>query len=957
MSWIEETDGLTHQLALDSTLVIKGGFTMKKILLLTFILALFYPLNAQVTTDPALPTQGAAVTITFDATGTALEGYTGDVYAHTGVTIDGDGRWKHVIGSWGSNSTQPKLTNTGTDLYELQITPSIDGFYSVAGGETVTELCFVFRSADAGTQTSDIFVNVYQSGLAIAITSPTTQPYFVDASSSFDLQIDGADATSTVVKIDGATVHTETVSPNSFTYPVATAASGTHEIIVEATNGSGTVSDNFIYVARSTPTVATLPVGAKDGINYIDDNNVILVLHAPYKNSVYAFGSFNDWQPKIMNRTNSDINDPELRYWVPLTDLVAGQEYIFQYIIDEELKIADPYTDKISEPWNDKYIDSETYPNLIAYPETKTEGIASTFQTAQTPYSWQVTDFTPAKKEDLVIYELLVRDFAAKANYQTLIDTVGYFKKLGINAIELMPINEFEGNSSWGYNPAFYFAPDKAYGTKNKLKEFIDVCHQNGIAIFIDMVLNHSYGQSPFVQMYWDDVNDRPSAQNLWYNQTSPNTTYSWGYDFNHESNYTKALVDSINSYWLGEYKIDGFRFDFTKGFTNTSGDGWAYDQSRINILTRMYDEIITRNPNAYVIFEHLSDNSEEKVLANHGILLWGNMNYNYRQAAKGYTDNTDLSWGYYASRSWNAPNLVSYMESHDEERMMYDLYNDGKATSYYNTTEKTTALRRVELAATFFFTIPGPKMIWQFGELGYDISIDDPGRVDPKPIKWNYYDDAERFRLFQVFAALIKLKKEQDVFENGTVNMSVAGSAKRINISGTDMDVTIIGNFDVSGKNIDPNFQQTGTWYDYFSGESIEVADVNEVITLSPGESHIYTTVQLETPDITDPSTGISEVGSKNNVNIGLKTYPNPATDMVNLEFSIENSVENAEIAVFNLSGQKINTIYSGKLMKGQHNFEWNLNNEQGAKVSKGLYLLKIKATNINQNSVIVVN
>ncbi|NJO92196.1 MAG: alpha-amylase [Chloroflexia bacterium] len=754
------------------------------------------------TTDPALPTQGAAVTITFDATGTALEGYTGDVYAHTGVTIEGVGRWEHVIESWGNNTTQPKLTKIGTDLYELEITPSIIEYYGVDAGEVVTELCFVFRSASSPyKQTSDVFINVYESGLAIAITSPTTQPYFVDASSNFNLKIDGVDATSTVIKIDGSTVHTETVSPNSFTYSVATAASGTHKIIVEATDGSGTVSDNFVYVSRTTATVSALPAGLKDGINYIDDNTVTLVLHAPYKSSVHVFGSFNDWAPETMNRTAADVNDPELRYWITLNGLTPGQEYIFQYIIDEELKIADPYTDKISEPWNDKYIDNETYPNLIAYPETKTDGIASIFQTAQTPYSWQITNFTPSKKEDLVVYELLVRDFAAKANYQTLIDTVGYFKKLGINVIELMPINEFEGNSSWGYNPSFYFAPDKAYGTKNKLKEFIDVCHQNGIAIFIDMVLNHSYGQSPFVQMYWDDVNDQPSAQNPWYNQTSPNTTYSWGYDFDHESVYTKALIDSINSYWLSEYKVDGFRFDFTKGFTNTSGDGWAYDQSRINILTRMYDEIISRNPNAYVIFEHLSDNSEEKVLANHGILLWGNMNYNYRQAAKGYTDNADLSWGYYGNRSWNNPNLVSYMESHDEERMMYDLYNDGRATSYYNTTEKTTALRRVELAATFFFTIPGPKMIWQFGELGYDISIDDPGRVDPKPIKWDYYDDAERFRLFQVFTALIKLKKEQDVFENGTVNMSVAGSAKRINISGTDMDVTIIGNFDVSGK------------------------------------------------------------------------------------------------------------------------------------------------------------
>jgi glycosidase len=936
---------------------------MKKLLLLSFVLALLYPLRAQVTTDPAIPTQSVAVTVIFNATGTPLEGYSGDLYAHTGVTIEGTGRWQHVIESWGNNTTQPQLTNIGVDLYELEITPSINDYYGVDAGEVVTELCFVFRSADSGTQSSDIFIDVFQSGLAIAISSPTAQPYFVDASSSFDLQIDGAEATSTVVKIDGSTVHTETVSPNSFSYSVTAAASGTHEIVVEATDGSETVSDNFFYVTRATPTVATLPAGVKDGINYIDDNTVTLVLHAPYKEYVYVFGSFNDWAPEIMNRTDANINDETLRYWITITGLNAGQEYVFQYLIDEELKIADPYAEKILDPWNDGYIDNETYPNLIAYPNNKTDGIASVFQTAQTPFNWQVADFTPPKKEDLVIYELLVRDFAADANYQTLIDTVGYFKRLGVNAIELMPINEFDGNSSWGYNPAFYFAPDKAYGTKNKLKEFIDVCHQNNIAVFIDLVLNHSYGQSPFVRMYWDDVNSKPSSQNLWYNtdHNFQNPDAQWGYDFNHESDYTKALVDSINSFWMSEYKVDGFRFDFTKGFSNTvygpSDWGSAYDAARIAILKRMADEIWARNPDAYVSFEHLADNSEEKELANYGIYLWGNLNYNYSEAAMGYVDNSDLSWGYYANRTWNDPTLVTYMESHDEERTMYRLLNYGKATSYYNTKEKATALRRVELAATFFFTIPGPKMIWQFEELGYDVSIDDPGRVDPKPIKWDYYDDEERYRLFQVFAALIDLKKEQDVFENGTVNMSVSGNVKRINISSPDMDVTIIGNFDVSGKTIDPNFQQTGSWYDYFTGESIDVTDVNAEITLSPGEYHIYTTVQLETPDITDPTTSIHEVNGKNNINIGLKTYPNPTTDRVKVEFSLENTVENAEIAVFNLNGQKVHTLYSGKLLEGQHSLDWNVNNKQGNKVSKGLYLLKIEATNINQNSVIVVN
>lgn len=255
-------------------------------------------------------------------------------------------------------------------------------------------------------------------------------------------------------------------------------------------------------------------------------------------------------------------------------------------------------------------------------------------------------------------------------------DKIGYLKTLGVNAIELMPFNEFEGNDSWGYNPSFYFATDKAYGTSNDFKTFIDACHTNGIAVIMDIVLNHSYGQSPMVRMYQNG--DRVSSENPWYNTVSPNTSYSWGYDFNHESSYTKRFVDSVCAYWMKEYKIDGFRFDFTKGFTNTPGDGQQYDPSRIKVLKRIADEIRKRKSNAIIIFEHLADNSEERELSDYGILLWGNMNYNTNEATMGWGEESgggslkgDLSRASYKNRGWNKPNLVSYMESHDEERII----------------------------------------------------------------------------------------------------------------------------------------------------------------------------------------------------------------------------------------------------------------------------------------------
>jgi 1,4-alpha-glucan branching enzyme len=108
-----------------------------------------------------------------------------------------------------------------------------------------------------------------------------------------------------------------------------------------------------------------------------------------------------------------------------------------------------------------------------------------------------------------------------------------------------MPVNEFEGNLSWGYNPNYYFAVDKFYGPKNKLKQLIDTCHQLGIAVISDMVLNHSFGTSPYVMLYWDKVNNRPSGANPIYNQVAKHD-YNVGFDMNHESDVTKMYAGRI---------------------------------------------------------------------------------------------------------------------------------------------------------------------------------------------------------------------------------------------------------------------------------------------------------------------------------------------------------------------------------------------------------------------------
>ena len=744
---------------------------MNRIVFLLISIFGFLNLSAQITTEPSLPVASQKVTITFDSSKESLLGYfTGDLYAHTGVIIEGNAAWQHVIGNWGNNTTQPKLTNKGNGIYELQISPNVKTFYSVNPGEKVQKIAMVFRSSDGGKQTRDLFVDVYPEGLVVSITEPADNSVLAK-NKAVTISANSSQESSLKLFINNNIIAQNTGTGVSLNYTFT--QSGYFHIIAEASTGGTTDRDTVQVFVRDEVVNQPKPTVYKKGINYPSGNSAALVLWAPLKENVFVLGDFNDWKLSNEFQMKRDGNF----FWLEIPNLEPGKEYAFQYLIDGKIRIADPYTEKILDPWNDKYISSETYPNLKTYPENKTDGITSVLQPGQTDYVWQVNNFEVPAKEKLVIYELLVRDFMTEHTYKAVREKLDYLEDLRINVLELMPVNEFEGNSSWGYNPSFYFAPDKYYGPKNELKKLIDECHKRGIAVVIDMVLNHSYGQSPFVQMYMDNWNI--TSENPWYNQQSnfQNPSLRWGYDFNHESAATRELVDSVSSFWMNEYRVDGFRFDFTKGFSNTTypPGSWGsdYDAARIANLQRIADEIWKRNNDALVIFEHLSDNPEETELANHGILLWGNMHGNYQESARGNVGGSNLNWAIYKQRGWNNPTLVSYPESHDEERIMYSIKQNGYSSGDYNIKNQATALKRIELNSVFHLPLPGPKMIWQFGERGYDLSINrcengsisNDCRLSPKPPYWQYLENPGRIELFHVMAKLNELKQTYPEF------------------------------------------------------------------------------------------------------------------------------------------------------------------------------------------------
>jgi len=936
---------------------------MKKWIFTIALVSIVAEFTAQVVTiDPPFPTINDNVTITFDAN----EG-NGDltniipVYAHTGVILEGNPDWQNVQppGEGAFNSPNPDVLMTFIGNNRHTISYNIIDFYGLTGNENLQQLSFVFRNGNGSivgrdTDGSDIFIDVFPEGaFTAAITTPSEPEVILDPVSDYSFLVESSSTSDITLYVnDDVLVSENGVSSLQGSVDLTALSSGQQWLWMEATNGVQTVTDSIYIIIQDDPLVVPSPVGTIDGINYIDENTVVLQLFAPNKDFVYVLGDFTNWQfnPDFFMNVTPEGD----RYWLQIDNLNAGQEYRFQYSIDQEdLRVADVYCEKILDPWNDPFISEETYPGLIDYPEGLTTEIVGVLQTAQEPYDWQVDDFERPPSDQLVIYELLVRDFLEDHSYQSLIDTLPYFERLGVNAIQFMPIMEFEGNISWGYNPMFYFAADKYYGPAEKLKEFIDECHARGIAVILDQVFNHSFGQNPQVRMYSENgAAGPPTPENPWFNVQAQHP-FNVGYDYNHDSPHTQEFVNRNLRFWIEEYRFDGFRFDLSKGFTqnfsSNVGQWNQYDQDRVDHWIRIRDEIYSYDDEAYLILEHLGDNPEETALANLGFMLWGKMTAEYNENSMGYNNANliNLDRADYQFRGWNQPGLVSYAESHDEQRLMYNNLEFGnQANPNYNTRALEIALARQEAVAAFLYPHRGPKMLWQFGELGYEFhinlcengTIQEDCRTAPKPVRWDYQDVPERNRLYKVTAALIKLKTENEAFRSDDYTWDVGGLGKRLIIQHPQMDVVIIANFDVNPINMVPGFTQTGTWYDYFTGESIVENDLNNAFLLEPGEYRVYTTEELETPDITVGVYDTDFAGGALDA-----PYPNPFSDFTQLSFTLEKSSQ-LDMVVVDLQGRVVRTLASGNFSAGNHMQRWNGRDDSGAKVTSGLYLIQLR-------------
>ena len=731
------------------------------------------------------------LTILFRAgSGHDLFNYAGDTYLHTGVIVDG-GPWQFVPAQWSQNIEKCRMARIRPNIWQLTMTPSIREWFG-SGDTPVARLGFVVRSADGSRQTRpDVFVNV---------------------------------------------------------------------------------DDDLFEPFNPDPIIhSPMPAGLVHGINYTGPTSVTLVLYDRCRNGTFrdfahVMGDFNDWTLSNTPQSQMFRDNAAGTWWITIDGLNPTNEYAFQYFIGfrngEILRVADPFTRKILDPNYDRWLDPGAYAGNLTFPQGGV-GIVSTFQIQRPTFQWSQAsnNFEPPCLNTVVMYELLIRDFTDRGGvlgsgtFLSAIERLDYLADLGINAIKLMPVQEFEGNISWGYNPSFFFAIDKAYGGSQMFKRFVDEAHQRGIAVILDVVYNHATRSTPWVRMWWNYNLNRPAANNPFFNEVAPHY-HGWFYDFDHESPLVTDFVKRNLQFLLQEYRVDGFRFDFSKGFTNRpSNSVWAesqHDPSRIAILNAYNNAILDVNPNAIVILEHFAEDREEIELSNNGMLMWRNMNWAFSQAGQGHSNDSDFSRTFHGnapSRNRPANSLVSYMESHDEERIAFRQTQWGVGHLRNNLEAQMSQLAT---NAAFFFTVPGPKMIWQFGEFGFDISIDDfGGRTAPKPTRWNYLDVPARAQLHYTYTRLIGLRHDHpELFDPaGRLDWSVGATnwnnGRFLTLSAplNTKQVVVVGNFTNAPINANTTFPRTGTWYNFMTGESKNVTSTTMSVEVPANSFRMFST------------------------------------------------------------------------------------------------------------------
>jgi len=700
---------------------------------------------------------------------------------------------------------------------------------------------------DAAGTTGSAVATPVVGKLMVDLTTPIGQ--YVEQNVSYSIACTATKVATMTLYLDG--VSQKSTTGTTMTAPVTFANLGKHTLKLVAVAGEEKDSVSITTTAIAATVEEKRPDGLKMGVTYDKNSPVGVTLctfAAGCKNAndpseliparaVYVLGSFNSWNMNEQYRMKRDGN----YFWLKF-NVSPNSDVPYQYLVvrsdGKVVKISDLYATRVKEG------------------VSGAEGYTSIIHTQETAYKWseKTTNFVRPDKNNLVIYELWVYDHTANKNLKGLLSRLDYFSELGVNCIELMPVNEFDGDQSWGYSPNHYFAVDKQYGNPNDLKAFVDSCHGRGIAVVLDMVLNHSTGNNPMNKLYpyGDDLKYNP-----WFNVTAPHPDNVYE-DWNHDFAPTHQMMIDVLKFWMEEYKVDGYRLDLSHGLCGKNYNAVAN-------LKDYYSKAV-QPLGGYMMLEHWGTNmgSDRPNLVNAGMMCWENTSSAFFQTGMGWLkDGDDLS-------NANKDNYVSYPENHDEERTMAaaKMWGNGDLQ-----TSETSRAARVPLNLGFQCMLNGPQLFYHFTEQGFEIAKfqnaagrygkNDGGdcaygkstcdgsnyKMLPKEaykMTWTS-DTAIHMQAMREVSKIIRLRTRylSDVFAGNPTSATLTSGQKLRKITwGTD--VTVAGNF--SATDNQTYYPPSGsTWYDYLAGG----VAAQSSYTLKPGEIVVLTGKKIS-PDPT---------------------------------------------------------------------------------------------------------
>jgi 1,4-alpha-glucan branching enzyme len=538
-------------------------------------------------------------------------------------------------------------------------------------------------------------------------------------------------------------------------------------------------------------------------------------LWAPYNKSAVLIGSFSNWEEVSMKKGK----DGFFRTKVKLEDGLYSYKFKVQskswfFEPDQWVEVNDPYATDIDDATQNCNVRIKDGERIVD------------------TYVWKNDDKPLPADHELVIYELHVGDFSggeddpyARGKYKHVVEKLDYLVELGINCIELMPVKEYPGDHSWGYNPRYFFATESSYGTTEQLKALIDECHGRGIRVLMDGIYNHSESESPLTQIDHD----------YWYHHSPKDPDNNWGPEFNYEfydekfETYpARRFIGDVVRFWIEEYHTDGIRYDAARQLGNYDFMHWIVQETKKTAGMKPF----------YNIAEHIP---QDPAITNADGPMDGAWHENFYSAMIDHLCNEQfdlerLKSALDAKREGylGATNVVNYLTNHDHNHLMYELGERGIL--------EEAAFKRAKLGAALLMTAMGVPMIW----MGEEFAEYKPKTPEQNKIDWTLLENDKNGSLNDYYRGLIFLRKNNHALYTENIEFFHEQADDRVlaytrwNDEGSR--VVVIAN--LSGNYLKdytiPHMPADGTWHEWGGNYDVEVSDNTLVIDLPEYEAKV---------------------------------------------------------------------------------------------------------------------